>query len=88
MNEKLEEIKKAIDALPLVFQIFGLLVFAWMSWRTIPAILFVLQAFTVLAVLILLGCCLFLNEEQTENINKIAQAFRSLANGEEKKNAR
>lgn len=84
MNEKLEEIKKAIDALPLVFQIFGILVFAWMSWRTIPAILFVLQAFTVLAVFVLLGCCLFLNEEQTKKVNEIAQAFKNLRNSEGK----
>lgn len=84
MNEKLEEIKKAIDALPLVFQIFGLLVFAWMTWHTIPKILYVLQAFTVLAVLVLLGCCLFLNEEQTKKVNEIAQAFKNLRNSEEK----
>lgn len=84
MDEKLEEMKKLINQLPLAFQIFGVLVFAWMSWRTLPTILFVLQAFTVVAVIVAVFFCCFCNKEQTKKANQLIQEFKSLLKGEEK----
>ena len=83
MDEKLEEMKKLIGQLPLAFQIFGVLVFVWMTWHTIPKILFVLQAFTVLAVLVAVFFCCFCDDEQTKKANQLIQGFRSLLKGEE-----